>query len=80
MDLKRPFLTDEASQEIEELRTCLIYSNEDFNDRSINNAMKMMVKDGYVRHVFNSDMESFFKPFYRMVTKEKEFSKKSLND
>ena len=79
MDLKEPFLTEEAIEEIEELRTCLIYSNEDFNDRSINNAMKMMIKDGYVRHVFNNDMETFFKPFYRMVTKEKEFSKKTLN-
>jgi DNA polymerase-1 len=79
MDLKEPFLTEEASEEIDELRTCLIYSNDDFNDRSINNAMKMMIKDGYVRHVFNNDMESFFKPFYRMVTKEKEFSKKTLN-
>jgi DNA polymerase-1 len=79
MDLKEPFLTPEALEEIEELRNCLIYSNEDFNDRSINNAMKMMIKDGYVRHVFNNDMETFFKPFYRMVTKEKEFSKKTLN-
>lgn len=79
MDLKEPFLTEEASEEIDELRTCLIYSNDDFNDRSINNAMKMMIKDGYVRHVFNNDMETFFKPFYRMVTKEKEFSKKTLN-
>lgn len=79
MDLKSPFLTEEALSEIEELRTCLIYSNENFNDRSINNAMKMMIKDGYVRHVFNNDMETFFKPFYRMVTKEKEYSKNNLN-
>lgn len=79
MDLKEPFLTEEAIDDIEELRSCLIYSNDDFNDRSINNAMKMMIKDGYVRHVFNNDMETFFKPFYRMVTKEKEFSKKTLN-
>lgn len=79
MDLSEPFLTDYAIEQIEELRTCLIYSNDDFNDRSINNAMKMMIKDGYVRHVFNNDMDIFFKPFYRMVTKEKEFSKKNLN-
>lgn len=79
MDLSSPFLPADAIEDIEELRTCLIYSNDDFNDRSINNAMKMMIKDGYVRHVFNNDMESFFKPFYRMVTKEKEFSKRNIN-
>lgn len=78
MDLSQPFLTEESESEIEELRDCMIYSNDDFNDRSVNNAMKMMIHDGYVRHVFNNDMETFFKPFYRMVTKEKEFSKKTL--
>jgi hypothetical protein len=41
--------------------------------------MKMMIKDGYTKLVYNNDMESFFKPFYRLVTKEKEYSKKVLN-
>lgn len=79
MDLNEPFLTEESVDEIEELRNCIIYTNDNFTDRSINNAMKMMIKDGYIKHVFNNDMESFFKPFYRLVTKEKEYSKKVLN-
>ena len=79
MNLKEPFLPEESLSEIEELKNCIIYTNDNFNDRSINNAMKMMIKDGYTRHVYNNDMESFFKPFYRLVTKEKEYSKKVLN-
>jgi 5'-3' exonuclease len=79
MNLKEPFLPEESLNEVEELKNCIIYTNDNFTDRSINNAMKMMIKDGYVRHVYNNDMESFFKPFYRLVTKEKEYSKKVLN-
>ena len=79
MDLKEPFLTEESIDELNELRDCVIYTNDNFNDRSITNAMKMMIKDGYSKHVFNNDMETFFKPFYRLVTKEKEYSKKVLN-
>jgi 5'-3' exonuclease len=79
MNLKEPFLPEESLSEIEELKNCIIYTNDNFNDRSINNAMKMMIKDGYTKLVYNNDMESFFKPFYRLVTKEKEYSKKVLN-
>lgn len=79
MDLKEPFLDENSWNELEDLKNCVIYTDDNFNDRSINNAMKMMIKDGYTRHVFNNDMELFFKPFYRLVTKEKEFSKKILN-
>jgi 5'-3' exonuclease len=79
MNLKEPFLPEESLNEVEELKNCIIYTNDNFTDRSINNAMKMMIKDGYIRHVYNNDMESFFKPFYRLVTKEKEYSKKVLN-
>jgi DNA polymerase-1 len=79
MDLKEPFLTDDSIEELDELKNCIIYTNDNFNDRSITNAMKMMIKDGYSKHVFNNDMENFFKPFYRLVTKEKEYSKKILN-
>ena len=79
MDLKEPFLDENSCSELEELKNCVIYTDDNFNDRSINNAMKMMIKDGYTRHVFNNDMELFFKPFYRLVTKEKEYSKKILN-
>ncbi len=79
MDLNEPFLTEKSVDELEELRNCVIYTNDNFNDRSVTNAMKMMIKDGYSKHVFNNDMDTFFKPFYRLVTKEKEYSKKVLN-
>lgn len=80
MNLKEPFLNDTAIREIDEIRSTVLCSNDSFMDRSINNAMKLMIKDGYTKHVFNEDMDLFFKPFYRLVVKEKEFSKKMLND
>ena len=80
MNLKEPFLNEIATEEVEILRNSVLFSNESYADRSIYNAMKLMVKDGYSKHVFNGDMDLFFKPFYRLVVKEKEFSRKMLND
>ncbi len=80
MNLKKPFLNDEAVNELEDLRNTVLCSDEGYADRSITTAMKMMLKDGYSKHVYNNDMNLFFNPFYRLVTKEKEFSKKMLNN
>lgn len=80
MNLSTPLLNEQAESELEELQNCVIYTNDNFNERSITNAMKMMIQDGYTKHVFNNDMDLFFKPFYRLVTKEKEYSKRILND
>ena len=78
MDLHNPFLTKEAIEEIETIRECVIVEDSSFTQRSIANAMKMMIKDGYNKLVWQENMEFFFRPFFRLVAKETEYSRKIL--
>ena len=78
MDLNNPFLTDEAIEEVEMIHDCIIVEDTSFTQRSISNAMKMMLKDGYNKLVWQEKMDFFFQPFFRLVAKETEFSKKVL--
>jgi len=79
MNLHKPFLTEKAIKEVEEIHDCPIVEDNDFTQRSIATAMKMIVKDGYTQYVWNQNLEFFFRPFYRLVAKETEFTKKVLN-
>jgi 5'-3' exonuclease len=78
MNLKSPMVNQKAIDEVEEILDCIIVMPDIDNDRSINNATKMMVKDGFIMHVFNRDLNLFFKPFYRIISREKEYSKMML--
>jgi len=78
MDLHNPFLNDKAIEEIQEIGECIIVEDNNFTQRSITTAMKMMIKDGYDKLVWQENMEFFFRPFYRLVAKETEYSKKML--
>jgi 5'-3' exonuclease len=78
MDLHHPFLTQEAIDEVEGIRDCVIVEDNNFTQRSITNAMKMMIKDGYNKLVWQENMEFFFRPFFRLVAKETEYSRKIL--
>ena len=80
MNLHEPFLNETAIQEVEEIRDCVIVEDNSFTQRSISNAMKMMLKDGYNKLVWQEDMNFFFRPFFRLVAKETEFSKKILGN
>jgi 5'-3' exonuclease len=80
MDLKHPFLTQEAIDEVESIREFVIVENNNFTQRSIANAMKMMIKDGYNKLVWQENMEFFFRPFFRLVAKETEYSRKLLGN
>ena len=80
MDLNNPFLTDEAIEEVEMIHDCIIVEDTSFTQRSISNAMKMMIKDGYNKLVWQEKMDFFFQPFFRLVAKETEFSKKVLGN
>lgn len=79
MDLRNPFVNEKAKTEIAEIRDCII-ALEDVNymQRSITNAMKMMLADGYDKLVWQENMELFFRPFYRLVAKEKEFTRNTI--
>jgi 5'-3' exonuclease len=79
MNLHHPLLTEQAISEVDDLHNCIIVENEDFTKRSVANAMTMMVKDGYNKLVWNEDMNWFFQPFFRLVAKETEYSKKMIN-
>jgi hypothetical protein len=70
MDLKRPFLNDEAKQEVLDLIKVKI----DFENRSIKTAMGKFVADGFTQFVDVELVDYFFSVFYNIMNKEKEFS------
>lgn len=77
MDLRNPLVNEEAEKEISDLRECIIaLEDEKYAQRSISNAAKMMVADGYSALVWKENLEFFLRPFYRLVAKEKEYTKK----
>lgn len=79
MDLSEsPFLNQEAVDGIFDISSCLIADPDNLKERSIEVAMKMFLKDGLHNFVYKSDYGFFFQPFYRISTKELEFSKKNL--
>jgi len=81
MDLRNPFVNEEAKKEIFEIRSCII-ALEDINymQRSISNAFKLALRDGYNTLMWQENMELFFRPFYRLVAKEKEFTKSTIEN
>jgi len=80
MNLKSPFINQIATDELKEIRDCVLIDSEDDNSRSINNAMNMLVKDGYVNLLYNGDVQLFVRPFYRLMNKEKEYYRKMANE
>lgn len=76
MNLKEPFLTEQAIVEIEEIRECVIATPE----RSIYNAQKMLSSDGMISLIWQNNVDLFFRPFYALSVKEKEYAKKMLNE
>lgn len=80
MDLHNPFLTEEAIEEVENIRDCIMVEDNNFTQRSVSNAMKMMIKDGYNKLVWQENMDFFFRPFFRLVAKETEYSRKILGN
>lgn len=80
MDLHNPFLNEQAIDEIKEISECIIVEDSNFTQRSITNAMKMMIKDGYDKLVWQENMEFFFRPFFRLVAKETEYSRKIIGN
>lgn len=80
MDLRNPLVNEEAEKEVADIRECIIaLEDEKYTQRSITNAAKMMVADGYNTLVWKENMEFFLRPFYRLVAKEKEFTQKMNN-
>lgn len=79
MDLnEHPFLTQEAVDAINDVTDNLIVDPNNSRERSVENAMKMFIRDGYHQFLFKESYELFFQPFYRISVKELEYSKKFL--
>jgi len=78
MNLKEPFINEQVLQEIEILRNGVLAKEDGFVDRSISDAVKEVINEGYVRYMYKNDVELFFAPYYRMSAKEKEYTRKIL--
>jgi len=68
MNLRKPFLSQEAIDLVYEVRNSVMNS-----DQSIEAAMDMFAKDGMVQHIWNNSVDGFFGPFYSLKAKEKEY-------
>jgi DNA polymerase-1 len=71
MNLKKPFLNEEAISKVDAIKHGTLGE-----DRSIENAVSLFIKDGMIGHLQDGNLEDFFSPFYRIMTKEIEYSKK----
>jgi DNA polymerase I len=68
MNLKKPFLNQEAIDMVDSVRLQPLEC-----DRSIEVAMEMFAKDGMVQHIWDRNLHNFFGPFYNLKSKEKEY-------
>lgn len=71
MDLKRPFINEEAKREIYNA----IYPALSEEDRSIKTAITEFIKNGYSKFVGQDHLDIFFSAFYRIMNKEMEYKK-----
>ncbi len=78
MDLHNPMVNEEAINEIEIIRQCVLAKENGQFDRSIQDAIKIAVSEGYHRFMYNGDINNFFLPYQRIAAKEKEYTKKIL--
>lgn len=70
MNLKKPFLNDEAIKKVDAIKHGTLGE-----DRSIEQAVSLFIRDGMISHLQDGSLEDFFSPFYRIMTKEVEYSK-----
>lgn len=68
MNLKKPFLNQDAVNSVDAIRNHPLDSN-----RSIEVAMEMFARDGFNEFVWDRNVSNFFGPFYSLKSKEKEF-------
>jgi len=72
MNLKQPFLNQEAIDSMQEI----IYCSLDSEKFSIKTAMDLFLSNGFNKFVKNEHLDLFFAPFYRIVNKEKEYNQR----
>ncbi len=70
MNLKKPFLNDEAIKKVDAIKHGTLGE-----DRSVEQAVSSFIRDGMISHLQDGSLEDFFSPFYRIMTKEIEYTK-----
>lgn len=70
MNLKQPFIN---KQVVDEMKS-IMHGQLDFSDRSIQNAMNIFTKFGFMNLIYNNNIDYFFAPFFILSSKEKNFS------
>jgi len=70
MNLKKPFLNKEAEKSVE-----LILHGVLDSETNMQEAMKMFTQYGYLNFLGYDNVDFFFSPYYRIMSKEKEYSK-----
>lgn len=71
MNLRKPFLNSEAIQMVDAVK----YGTLD-ESRSVEQAISLFIKDGMINNIHDNNLENFFSPFYRIMTKEREYTQK----
>ena len=71
MNLKQPFVNDEAKKIVEEVIVCKL----DTENFTINSAMSLFMSKGFSKFVSNQYMDIFFAPYFMIMNKEKEYSR-----
>ncbi len=78
MDLRNPMINEEAIQEIDTIRECVLANENGQFDRSVQDVMREVIQEGYTKFMYNNDINKFFLPYQRIAVKEKEYTKKLL--
>jgi 5'-3' exonuclease len=82
MDLKNPFVNEEAIQEIEIVKSCVLANENGQFDRSIQDVIKEFMSKGYSKFIYKRDLaediNNFFMPYQRISAKEKEYTRQIL--
>lgn len=74
MNLKKPFVNEQAIKEINEI----ILFPLDFKHKDVGDAVKQFMKDGFNKFIEADLIMSFFSTFYRLQSREQEFANTNL--
>jgi 5'-3' exonuclease len=71
MNLRKPFLNKEAVDMVDIVKGGILD-----HDRNIDKAVEKFIAEGMIIHAFDQSVEMFFSPFYRLLTKEREYAQR----
>jgi len=78
MSLKEPMVNEEAIEAVSEIRDCVIVADGEYSQRNMSSVTTKIFSDGYNKLIWEENVEFFLRPFYRLISKEKEYTEKIL--